>query len=211
MENKNLIYKYPLDEFSEEFEQEHVESLKGIRKTGLVSVSLIGTSLILLIIDSFLSGGTFSTILFTVGIILLIIGFLIMSSAVRQTSPHKLSIEAYDDSMILTYYTTGIYYKKVLKVAYSDIVSARFSDSDFTEFQIAFKSSGESFIESYNKKGDKTSNVNDNLFLFRLNSYSYEQGFFMYYAKNFFDVNGLKNFKKIEKKFGTEDEYFDRL
>ena len=47
--------------------------------------------------------------------------------------------------------------------------------------------------------------------VFNLNPLSYEQGYFMYVANNFFEIKGYQLTDKIIKKYGNADEYFDYL
>lgn len=210
-QNKDLIYQYPIEDFKSFFEETFKKSTEKNRKSYLNSIAffLLATSGFL--VYSFFPSIKISKFLFLASIVFLIISFVILSSTAKKSSPHQLSIDAYDDEMILTYYSDGRYFKRTLHICYEDVISARFSDNDYTSFQIAFKESEATKLISYDKNGSIINNSMNNLFLFKLNPYSYEQGFFLYYANNFFKINGFNDGKKVEKRYGDSEKYFSKI
>lgn len=99
---------------------------------------------------------------------------------------------------------------KKLTLYYSDITLARFNDKDYTSFQIAFDNSGKSEVQNFNAKGNKIDS-SDCIFIFKINPNSYEQAFFLYFANDYFDIKDFKFTKKLERKFGTAEEYLENL
>ena len=112
---------------------------------------------------------------------------------------------------MLTYYSVVGTPKKVLTLRYEDIIECQFFDKSYTKIQITFKKNKHSYLKSYSQTGGEVSHLVDTMVSFELNPYSYEQGFFMYIAPDYFNIKKYALTDKILKKYGNINEYFTRL
>lgn len=144
--------------------------------------------------------------------VFLIIDGYTLQTFMKYNIQHFLSINADSESIELIYYSSlSKEFKRVLHLKYADIVSAKFSDNDFTSFQIVFNDSNDSKLTTYDIKGNKITSLSKNLFLFKLQPFSYEQGFFLYFAHSLFKIDGYFLDKKVYRKFGSETDYFEQI
>lgn len=206
--NDSFVYKYPADESKEAFEKAVIREDEGRdKKITAVLLTPVVVFFILYCIPLFEK----------IDLLLLFCAMLsaaILSYYIKRTSGNTystaLSIAAFDEQMVLEYYKKNS--KKVLHIYYEDITDARFSDKDHTKFQIAFVKNSRSYAEEYDRKsGEKIPLFYDNLFLFSMNPYSYEQFFFLYMAEDHFTIKGLHKTKKFFKAYGNKNEYLERL
>ena len=151
------------------------------------------------------------TYLLLVAVIFLCATVILLKGITKKIGTHNLMIQATESDMVLTYYSVGATPKKVLTLRYEDIIECQFFDKSYTKIQITFKKNKHSYLKSYSQTGGEVSHLVDTMVSFELNLYSYEQGFFMYIAPDYFNIKKYALTDKILKKYGNINEYFTRL
>jgi hypothetical protein len=207
--SEELIYSYPQDgdtsEFEEIFQKAYAVKSKNLRKILIMSC----TAFLFFLLYSLPIFAKIDWLFLILGIAILIFSLLFAKQVKKESGFTLLGIVADEEQMRLTYFSGKS--KKTLTVFYEDIRSARFTDDDFTSFQIVFENSDKSFVKEYDLNGNEISPLSRNLFIFSLNPESYEQYFFLYVAEELFTVEKLKKTKKFFKRFGNAQEYIDRI
>lgn len=209
--NNNLIYQYPTEDYLNEYEKNFKSYYKKQKRNVILSISFLILGCICFAVYSLFYRYESAKYILVISILFLFAGFLLLKSSVKNSSPHQLAIEAYEDHMTITYYTYGKFSKRILKADYNDIISARFTNNEYSGFQISFNKTAGTYLKSFDRKGREIKNAIDNLFLFSINPMSFEQGFFLYIANDLFSIDKFKFGRKELKKFGTQEEYFYRL
>ncbi|MBR1421914.1 MAG: hypothetical protein IJ571_00530 [Ruminococcus sp.] len=210
-DNTNIIYQYPEESNSNRFENAFYEAKKNRDKQFKKAIIAFFISVIFLILFALPALNKFSTVFLICFILLLVVGMHILK-ALTASITHLCGINALENDMTITYYSFNRASKRVYHIRYEDIVKARFSDSDFSAFQIVYKPSNESYEEDYNDKGERIDDekLKTNLILIKLNKGTYEQGFFLYIAKTLFKIDAFKA-SKVEDKYGTAEAFFQAL
>ncbi len=207
--SEELFYSYPQDgdtsEFEEIFQEAYAAKSKNLRKILIMSC----TAFLFFLLYSLPIFAKIDWFFLILGIAILIFSLLFAKQVKKESGFTLLGIVADEEQMRLTYFSGKS--KKTLTVLYEDIRSARFTDDDFTSFQIVFENSDKSFVKEYDLNGNEISPLSRNLFIFSLNPESYEQYFFLYVAEELFTVEKLKKTKKFFKRFGNAQEYIDRI
>ena len=206
--NENYVYIYPTDDTAEEFKNQFaVSENKNDKK---IMVALIGAAVFFFILYfiPILEKFDFAFLICAIICGIFLSSFLKYSSnSVYKTA---LSIKAYEDYMTLEFYKRKTV--KKLNIYYEDITDARFSDNNQTSFQIAFVPNAQSYMKEYRiENNEEIQSLYENLFLFNINPNSYEQFFFLYIAEDYFTIKGFHKTKKFFKKYGTQNEYLEKL
>lgn len=207
----NIVYQYPEESNFNRFENAFYEAKKNRDKQFKKAMIVFLISVVFLVLFALPVLNKFSTFFLICFIVLLLVGMHILK-ALSVSITHLCGINALENDMTIIYYSFNRASKRVYHLRYEDIVKARFSDSDYTSFQLVYKPSKESYEEDYNDKGERIDNdkLKTNLVLLKLNKGSYEQGFFLYIAKTLFKIDAFKA-SKIEDKYGTAETYFQAL
>ncbi|SDA31104.1 hypothetical protein SAMN02910447_03337 [Ruminococcus sp. YE71] len=204
----DYYYKYPEDE--EIIEEHFKEKLRKESKNKKKIAIIVGENLVLLLLFLMPFLEKISSLFLILIVIQVVFFFYYFKTKAQKEAVTMLSIEAYEDKMRLSYYNGRR--KKVLNVSYEDIVSARFSDDEYTKFQIGIAETSNTFIEEFDiLSGKKLMPNTDNLFLFSINPMSYEQFFFLYAVDELFTINGFERSKKFLKQYGNADDYLAAL
>lgn len=208
--NNDFVYMYPTEESRKIFEEDLNQNNGNNVKDKKIVTALLGAVIgffVLYWIPFFTKFDI--AFLISAAFCMILLSFYLKQSS---SSPYStaLSIEAYEDYMKLEYFKNKT--KKTLQIYYEDIVDSRFSDNDYTSFQIAFTNNNRSFMKEYDRNTDKEiDSLYDNLFLFSLNPFSYEQFFFLYIAEDYFTIKKFYKTKKFFKTFGNQNEYLEKL
>ncbi len=205
---EEYYYKYPAD--GNEAEEEYIEQLnKNIKNKKLITV-IIGENLVLFLLYLMPFFGKLSSVFLFLIIAQSVFFFYFYKTKSLKLGLTMLSITAYEDRMILEYYNGRR--KKVLYANYKDIVTARFSDDEYTKFQIGIAKTDSTYIEESDLlTGEKYTPNMDSLFLFSIRPFSCEQYFFLYAADKLFDIQGFDRNKRFLKQYGTASEYLEAL
>ena len=209
---EDFFYIYPMENQLENIEEQLRSSAQNRRK--IINKLCIFTLLFftLFVIFCLPFAREFDYIFIISACIFLILDGYTLQIFMKHNIQHFLSINADSDSIELIYYSSlSKEFKKVLKLKYADIVKAKFSDNDYTSFQIVFNNSNDSKLTTYDINGNEMHSLSQNLFLFNLQPFSYEQGFFLYYAHSLFKIDGYFLDKKVYRKFGSETDYFEQI
>lgn len=209
--NDEYIYQYPAPEYMERFKEmvaQRTTNTNGARKKVIVC---FGISMAFLVLYCLPFLNFIDTYLLLVAVIFLCATVILLKGITKKIGTHNLMIQATESDMVLTYYSVGATPKKVLTLRYEDIIECQFFDKSYTKIQITFKKNKHSYLKSYSQTGGEVSNLVDTMVSFELNPYSYEQGFFMYIAPDYFNIKKNALTDKILKKYGNINEYFTRL
>lgn len=204
---EEYYYKYPADGNEEE---EYIEQLnKNIKNKKLITI-IIGENLVLFLLYLMPFFGKLSSVFLFLIIAQAVFFFYFYKTKSIKNGLTMLSVTAYEDRMKLEYFSGRR--KKVLYAEYRDIVTARFSDDNYTKFQIGIVETDSTYIEESDLlTGEKYAPNMDNLFLFSIRPFSCEQYFFLYAADELFDIQGFDRNKKFLKQYGTASEYLEAL
>lgn len=205
----NLNYEYPSSEYGEMFEEEINKMKKGYKKAVKLSLIFLLAGIAFFAAYSLLISFKYAYVLLILFIAMLLISVYSFKASQSAGGFHFLKIKAYDERMELVYYTSRR--KTKLEVYYEDIITAQFSDKNHTGFQIVFADNDRSHITTFDEKNRITDNLNNNLFLFKINPMSWEQGFFLYFAEQYFEIDGFEFTKKLKRKYGSAEKYFENL
>ena len=201
----NIFFEYPYKEFQVEFEEEFTHLAVRKRRIFLSSICAIAGGILCLIL--FIA--TLQAGLIVLAVLLILSGSLIIKTTAK-TDEHRLEITAGDNGMKLVYLTNSRYYKRVLTVDYDDIISASFTSHGFERIQLRFRNGENTELKTFNTQQKEIPNAVENLIEIDLVPNSLEQGFFLFIAKDLFPISNY-NAKKIEKKYGTAEEYFENI
>lgn len=209
MNKDDLMFEYPIDDEYENDRYALINNIKNKRKDNKITVTLLLALLISLILFNlpFFKSVSFVFVLITV---LSLVGLYFKARhAMKYEINNYVRISAYSEYMMITHYNNNK--RKELKVKYSTITDARFSEK-YHRFQIAFINDNFNLCEVYDAvTNEKLSCEIENLFSFPLGDNSYPQYFFFYIAENFFTINDFHKTKKWFKKYGNQNEYYDNL
>ena len=208
---EDIIYQYPEESKAQIFEDVFYKSKRNRDRFFKKSMIFFAVSLVFLILFSIPVLNKFNVVFLIAFVLCLLIGMHILKGLTASIM-HLCGINALADRMTITYYSFQKASKRVYQIKYSDIVKARFSDSEFTSFQIIFKPTKDTFEEDYNDKKERIDDekLKTNLIILKLNKGTYEQGFFLYVAKSLFEIDKFKA-SKIEDKYGTAEAFFGAL
>lgn len=201
----NNFFEYPYSEFRDGMEQDFAENVRVKKKVFYKNVGIIAAGIICMLLFVL----RMPSIFLWLGIILLIIGSVLFKNTSKHDE-HLLEIYAGERKMELVYYTNSYRFKRVLNVAYEDILRAEFANNSYEKFRLCFKNSKDTNLSSYTLDNKKLDEPLENILEFDLAPNSLEQGFFLYLASSCFVIRNY-NRKKIEKKFGTVEDYFDSI
>lgn len=201
----NNFFEYPYSEFRDGMEQVFAENVRVKKKVFYKNVGIIAAGIICMLLFVL----RLPSIFLWLGIILLIIGSVLFKNTSKHDE-HLLEIYAGERKMELVYYTNSYRFKRVLNVAYEDILRAEFANNSYEKFRLCFKNSKDTNLSSYTLDNKKLDEPLENILEFDLAPNSLEQGFFLYLASSCFVIRNY-NRKKIEKKFGTVEDYFDSI
>lgn len=209
--NDEYIYQYPSPEYVDVFENSALQATvidTSTRKKVLLFFSIGVAFLGLYCIPIFSSVDTYFLL---ISAVMFVITIIMMKGITTAVETHNLMIQATESDMVLTYYAVGKTPKRVLKIRYEDIIDCTFFDKTYTKIQFSFKKNEHTYLTSFNRSGDEIPNTNDNLVSFELNPRSYEQGFFLYIAPDYFNIKKYAITDKILKEYGNKNEYFSAL
>ena len=201
----NNFFEYPYSEFRDGVEQDFTENVRVKKKVFYKNVGIIAAGIVCMLLFVL----RLPSIFLWLGIILLIIGSVLFKNTSKHDE-HLLEIYAGERKMELVYYTNSYRFKRVLNVAYEDILRAEFANNSYEKFRLCFKNSKDTNLSSYTLDNKKLDEPLENILEFDLAPNSLEQGFFLYLASSCFVIRNY-NRKKIEKKFGTVEDYFDSI
>ena len=202
---QNNFFEYPYSEFRDGMEQDFAENVRVKKKVFYKNVGIIAAGIVCMLLFVL----RLPSIFLWLGIILLIIGSVLFKNTSKHDE-HLLEIYAGERKMELVYYTNSYRFKRVLNVAYEDILRAEFANNSYEKFRLCFKNSKDTNLSSYTLDNKKLDEPLENILEFDLAPNSLEQGFFLYLASSCFVIRNY-NRKKIEKKFGTVEDYFDSI
>ena len=201
----NNFFEYPYSEFRDGVEQDFTENVRVKKKVFYKNIGIIAAGIVCMLLFVL----RLPSIFLWLGIILLIIGSVLFKNTSKHDE-HLLEIYAGERKMELVYYTNSYRFKRVLNVAYEDILRAEFANNSYEKFRLCFKNSKDTNLSSYTLDNKKLDEPLENILEFDLAPNSLEQGFFLYLASSCFVIRNY-NRKKIEKKFGTVEDYFDSI
>jgi hypothetical protein len=204
---ENLIYKYPgdgdLSYFKSEISANYEKRRTLTRKSLIVGAAVIIVFGLLSLLFKFTDLYIFLMVIYA------FFSLLFLKGAFANGETTALAIEAKDEKMKLTYFNKSDVTE--CEIYYEDITFARFSDDDYTSFQIAFSHNCGSYYKKFDVQGNEKEVLNPNLFLFRINPESFEQFFFLYVAEELFMIRKFQKTKKFFKKYGNKQEYLERI
>ncbi len=201
----NNFFEYPYSEFREDMEHDFTENVKVKKKLFYKNVGIIAAGIVCMLLFVL----SLPSIFLWLGIILLIVGSVLFKNTSKHNE-HLLEIYAGERKMELVYFTDGYRFKRVLNIAYEDILRAEFTNNSYERFRLCFKNSEITKLRSFTFKGNEIEEPLDKMIEFDLVPNSLEQGFFLYLASSCFTIRNY-NKKKIEKKYGTAEEYFENI
>lgn len=188
-----IVYQYP---DYEKFKSITTSSnSKKTEKQAILFIGLIAISGLLFILYAALG----YTGLLVSAFILIVFDIILLKQ--RNKLSAYICIEAYTDHMII--HGIDITTNRIIKTAdiiYDEIVRAYFTDRSCTRLVITLCAEGKSVI----------SNSDTKIFTIDLQPYTWQQGFFMYLSKEFFDIASPKEWQ-ILKKYGSEYQFFATL
>lgn len=188
--DENILFEYPMESDREELNKRLISQIKLVKK--LRACALIGLFLALgfYLLSAVLPQST--SLFFVLTVILLAVSFIILK-IVLKADAHILMISASDKAIKFDYFINAE--SVSLTLPYKNIDSIRFADKSFKDVSIAY--------------------LNDNQKLcfasYKLNEYSYEQGFFLYVIAKIIPEKCLFDTRKIAEKYGFEYQYFNHI
>jgi len=206
---EKYIFKYPAADDLSGFDEAYVAAMDNKRRAAKKFIALIGAALTAFALYCIPFFQKIDTLFLLMLVMIVLYLFFSARQFVNKSELNLLAITADEEDMELTYYHGQS--KKILHFKYADIRSARFSNDNYTSFQITFEPNEQSFVEEYDLKGNKLNAVCNGLFLFNINEKSYEQYFFMYVADKLFTIEKFDRNKKFLRKYGSSGEYLKRL
>ena len=202
---QNNFFEYPYSEFRDGVEQDFTDNVRVKKKVFYKNIGIIAAGIVCMLLFVL----RLPSIFLWLGIILLIIGSVLFKNTSKHDE-HLLEIYAGERKMELIYYTNSYRFKRVLNVAYEDILRAEFANNSYEKFRLCFKTSEDTNLSSFTLDNKKLDEPLENILEFDLAPNSLEQGFFLYLASSCFVIRNY-NRKKIEKKFGTAEDYFENI
>lgn len=206
---EKYIFKYPAADDLSGFDEAYATAMENKRRAAKKFIALIGAALTAFALYCIPVFQKIDTLFLLMLVIIVLYLFFSARQFVNKSELNLLAITAGEEDMELTYYHGQS--KKVLHIKYADIRSARFSDENYTSFQITFEPNEHSYLEEYDLKGNKLNVICNGLFLFNINEKSYEQYFFMYVADKLFTIEKFDRNKKFLRKYGSAGEYLKQL
>ncbi len=185
MNDAQIMFEYPVEDMQIIIEEEITEIQNRLKKVKITAFSILSLSLILFLIYSIFS----VRIITIIAVILLLFSSFLFSLCIKNER-HFLHIRANENEMTLKYFTSkGL---KEMQIWYEDISKITFS-KDYTSVRIEGKSENTRFKHEI-----------------LLNNATPEQGFFLYTLPRLTDKTRI-NSKKIERIFGTQEEFYERM
>ncbi len=188
--DENILFEYPMKSDRKEF-KEQLESQRKLVKR-LRAGAFVG---LLLALSFYLLSAVLpesSSVFFVLTVIFLVLSFIILKVVLR-TDAHILMISASDKAVELDYFINAE--STSLMLFYDSIDSISFADKSFRVVSIAYLNDSQRLcFASY-----------------KLNEYSYEQGFFLYIIAKIIPEKCLFDTRKIAEKYGFEYQYFNHI
>lgn len=186
-ENTEMIFEYPTEEFRDDVHTEFLSKAKLSRKLKWCAVGCVLISMLTFFTYSLLAKHGF--IFFILTAVTVMAAIFIFKLSIKFDW-HYLFIRSYDTEMELEYFSGGE--KNVFRIAYENISVIRFMDKRYSSVKIKYRDHGSDIERSI---------------LILLNEATPEQGFFLYTAPQLIKKFKI-NQKIIEKKFGSEAEFY---
>ena len=210
-----LIYQYPIQDDNGEGARTEIEKLMSIRRKTMLRTRLI-SAIILVMICILYIFSNHSSVIPVIIIVLLGMMFFFGKSISSGTtkSDFYTEISAYDSylEIKLTNISNGII--EQASIDFDDIEWAMMSRS-LERIQICFlKNNSEMLTYSLNNNQCEQSNGDFCLIDIPLNSYTYQQYYFLYIAGDYFKIRipkTLNNDRIIFKKYGYSDDYLKHI
>lgn len=208
-DNENeLIYQYPVDDEKANYEsyflQEYKKNKRSIRLIAYMFFGFIASFMVYSLIPS----SKYSFLFLMLSVIILIIAFMFAKGITQKRSLHILGINADEEQVVFTYYTQQKYYKREYIVPYNKIISCRFCNKDYTKIQFVLKGTKCNY---YNLDNELSHSDTTTFMVFDINPLSYEQAYFLYVAKQYFNIKGYDLTEKVLKKYGNFEDYLEEI
>lgn len=188
--DENILFEYPLKSDRKELNERLISQSRLVKRLRASAFGGLLSALICYLLSAVIPKSSFIFFILTVIFVVL---SLIVLKVVLRIDAHILMISANDKTLELDYVINDNV--TALTLSYDDISSVRFADKSFKNVSIAYLNDSQRLcFASY-----------------KLNEYSYEQGFFLYIIAKIIPEKCLFDTRKIAEKYGFEYDYFNHI
>lgn len=188
--DENILFEYPLKSDRKELNKRLIVQSRLVKKLRAGAFGGLFSALSFYLLSAVLPKS--SSLFFVLTVIFLAVSFIILKIVLRADA-HILMISASDRVVELDYFINAE--STSLMLPYESIDSISFADKNFRTVSIAYLNERQKLcFASY-----------------KLNEYSYEQGFFLYIIAKIIPEKCLFDTRKIAEKYGFEYQYFNHI
>lgn len=182
---ENILFEYPVNDENRSFDDEFQVQKARANKIKYTVIIAVFCALVMYFLSAFFAKA--ELIFYFLTALFVCIAMITGKIFVRYPK-HFLHIKATENELEITYYKDK---KSTHTFAYGEIEEIRFADKSYTA--VCIKHEGRKPI------------------LFELNKDTPEQGFFLFTIQKILPAVCKTNSKEIVKKYGDEDDYYNRI